>query len=98
MKTWTRDELILALELYKRGGNLNKTDADVIKLSEEIGRTPDSVSMRLANYLALDPDAPQKGLTDGSHGLCRRVWNEFNVNPTRLRTSVSVIRRRNRSG
>ena len=65
MSVWTRDELILALDLYQRSGVLWSTDPDVNRLSAEIGRSPGAVSMRLANYRHLDRSAPGKGLTDG---------------------------------
>ena len=96
MDAWTRDELILALDLYRRKGTLRPIHEDVIKLSMEIDRTPGSVSLRLGNFLALDPAAPEKGLTNWSED-CRKIWEEFEDDPARLRTAASAIRHRHSS-
>ena len=61
---WTRDELILALELYSRHPSPGQHHPEVVQLSRELGamwkarlgqldgsvRNPNGVSMKLANY------------------------------------------------
>jgi hypothetical protein len=53
---WTREELILALNLYFKTpfGKLHSTNPDVVHLSKLIGRTPGSVAYKLVNLASLD--------------------------------------------
>jgi len=73
---WTRDELILALDLYMRHrpAVLSKTSADVIELSEILNRlahagrdrapthrNANGVAMKLLNFRPFDPDYTASG-------------------------------------
>lgn len=89
---WSRDELILALDLYfrHRPDRIGKTHTEVVKLSETLnrlpGRTahpdgrrfrnPNGVYMKLCNFLRLDPEYHGKGLESGGK-LEEDVWAEF---------------------
>jgi 5-methylcytosine-specific restriction enzyme A len=103
---WTRDELILALDLYFRGGRkwLPYTHPDVITLSDLLNtlpihepnirdndfRNPRGVSMKLANFLSLDPQYQGAGLNRRSK-LDKDVWDEFAHDIYRLsQTAVSI--------
>jgi 5-methylcytosine-specific restriction protein A len=74
---WTRDELILALDLYFRLGRKHEgpSHPEVMALSKALNtlpihdnqqradfRNPAGVAMKLANYLAIDPEYPGTGL------------------------------------
>lgn len=78
---WTREESILAFELYCRIP-FQKTKANnpvVQELARALGRTPASVARKLGNFGAFDPSlrtADIKGLTHTSK-LDRQIWNEF---------------------
>ena len=80
-KLWTRDEMIVVLNLYLRTpfGKMHKSNPDVIKIAHLIGRTPDAVAYRLVNYAACDPQLKQRGISGMSHGgrKCEEYWNEF---------------------
>ena len=54
-KLWTRDELILAMNLYCKlpFGRLHKTNPEIIHLAKLIGRTPNAVHGSLSTLLAL---------------------------------------------
>ena len=55
---WTREELILAFDLYCRIP-FQKTKAnnpDVIQLAELLGRSPASVARKLGNFGSFDPE------------------------------------------
>ncbi|MGN6531103.1 MAG: hypothetical protein ACTHK0_05065 [Ginsengibacter sp.] len=54
---WTRDELILALNLYLKlpFGKLHSGNPDIIHFAHLIGRTPGSIAMRLNNFASVDP-------------------------------------------
>lgn len=78
---WTRDEMILVLNLYLKMpfGKMHKGNPNVIKMAHLIGRTPDAVAYRLANYASYDPQLKQRGISGMSHGgkKCEEYWNEF---------------------
>lgn len=78
---WTRDEMILVLNLYLKMpfGKMHKGNPNVIKMAHLIGRTPDAVAYRLVNYASYDPQLKQRGISGMSHGgkKCEEYWNEF---------------------
>ena len=79
---WNRDELILALDLYLSSGWLDDSHPKVQELSGVIQnlplhpgwrgnpsfRSPDAVSMKVANFQALDPAYHGWGLPGVSKG------------------------------
>jgi putative restriction endonuclease len=77
-KPWTRNELILAINLYCRTpfGRIHMRNPEIIDLSNKLGRTPGSVSYKLANFASIDPTIDRKGAVNVSK-LDREVWNEF---------------------
>lgn len=77
-KPWSRDELLLAINLYCKTpfGKIHVRNPDIIKLAKKLGRTPGSVSYKLANFASLDPSLPRKGASNVSK-LDREVWAEF---------------------
>ena len=85
---WTRDELILALDLYFRlpFGRLNRTTPEVVELANLIGRTNNSVALRLVNFAACDPVIIESGRTGMPGGLtiCKPIWDEFSENKENL--------------
>ncbi len=78
---WTRNEMILVLNLYLKipFGKMHKGNPNVIKMAHLIGRTPDAVAYRLVNYASYDPQLKQRGISGMSHGgkKCEEYWNEF---------------------
>lgn len=80
-KKWTREELILALDLYFRlpFGRLNRSTPEVIELANLIGRTNNSVALRLVNFAACDPVIINSGRTGmpGGLSICKPIWDEY---------------------
>jgi putative restriction endonuclease len=80
-KLWTRDELILTMNLYCKlpFGKLHNKNPKVIKLAELIGRTLSSVSYKLVNLASLDPSLQARGIKGAvnASNLDREIWNEF---------------------
>ena len=78
---WTRDELILAFNLYLKlpFGKMHSRTPEIIYLAKIIGRTPDSVAIRLTNFAHLDPYHQQRGVKGMSGGRkqVEPIWNEF---------------------
>ena len=80
-KAWTRDELLLAINLYCKTpfGRIHIRNPDIIELAEILGRTPGSISRKLGNFVSIDPTIDRKGFTNVSK-LDRQVWAEFYEN------------------
>ncbi|MBU2053523.1 MAG: HNH endonuclease [Proteobacteria bacterium] len=77
-KPWTRDELILAINLYCKTpfGKIHVRNPDIIGLASNLERTPGSVSYKLANFASIDPSLDRKGASNVSK-LDKEVWAEF---------------------
>jgi putative restriction endonuclease len=95
---WTREESLLAFELYCRIP-FQKTKANnpaVKNLANLLGRTPASVARKLGNFGAFDP-ALQKldisGLTHTSK-LDREIWDEFHADWNNLVWEANVLRKK----
>lgn len=85
---WTRDEMILVLNLYLKlpFGKMDRRNPEVIHLADVIGRTPNAVALRLTNYASYDPILQQRGISGMAHGgkKCGELWNEFINNREQL--------------
>jgi len=79
---WTRDELILAFNLYCKipFGKMHNRNPIVIDLATILGRTPSAVAWKLVNFARLDPSLKKRNISGASHGskLDIEIWNEFN--------------------
>lgn len=80
-KLWTRDELILAINLYCKlpFGKMHSRNEEIIKFAELIGRTPSSIALKLGNFASFDPTLKQRGISGASNAskLDKQIWNEF---------------------
>ncbi len=93
---WSREELILAFELYCRIP-FKKTKANnpkVLDLAELLGRTPASVARKLGNFGAFDPELRKAKITGLTHTskLDREIWEEFNRDWNGLVWEASKLR------
>lgn len=82
MKNWTREEHILAFNLYCKTpfSKINDGYLPVKELATILGRSNGAVAMKLANFARLDPALKARniaGLSRGAKGE-EEVWNEFN--------------------
>jgi len=85
VRSWGRDELLAAFNLYCRTpfGRLHRLNPDVIALARGLGRTPSAVAMKLCNFASLDPAQQERqvsGLRNASRAD-REVWEEFSAHP-----------------
>ena len=80
-KKWSREETILAFELYCRTpfAKIAKTNKDIINLANLLGRTPSSVGLKMANLAHYDPEIQKQNLSGMAHGskLDAVVFAEF---------------------
>lgn len=87
-KLWTREELILALNLYLQipFGKIHHRNPDIIHLARLLQRTPSSISMRLSNFATVDPYHQARGIGGLKGGIkqVQPIWDEFVHNQEEL--------------
>ena len=104
---WHRDEIILALDLYSRlePGKINSSNPEIQELSillnrlpihdvrpdEAKFRNPNGVSLKLSNFLAIDPSYGGTGMQSYSK-LDKKVFDEFESDTERLNKIANRIR------
>lgn len=85
---WTREELILAFNLYLKieFGKTHARNPKVIELANLIGRTPASIVMRLGNFASIDPFHQERGVGGLKNGMnqVQPIWDEFFNNQEEL--------------
>ena len=78
---WTREQLILAFELYCRVpfGRITTRNPLIRDLAAALDRTPASVTRKLGNFGAFDPELAARNVSGLTHGskLDKAVWDEF---------------------
>lgn len=78
---WTREQLVLAFELYCRTpfGRMHQHNPDIIALAGQLARTPSAVAMKLSNFASLDPAEQARGIRglSGASQLDRTIFEEF---------------------
>ena len=93
---WSREETILAFELYCRTpfGKISQSNADIIELAALLGRTPGSVGLKMHNLAHYDPELQKRNVTAMAHGskLDGEVYAEFAKNWTELSFQAQAIR------
>ena len=85
---WTKEELILAFNLYLKlpFGKMHKHTPEIIELANLLGRTPSSIGMRLGNFASIDPFHQQRGVggLKGGMNQVKPIWDEFFHNQEEL--------------
>jgi len=80
-RLWTREEMILAFNLYLKMpfGKMHSRNPQIIELANLIGRSANSVALRLVNYASCDPILQDRGISGmvGGKSQCQPFWNEF---------------------
>jgi len=85
MVSWTRTHLLIALNLYCKipYGKFHNRNPMIADVASRMGRTTNSLAMKLSNFASLDPvhrARSIKGL-EGASQQDRQLWNEFRENP-----------------
>jgi putative restriction endonuclease len=97
-RNWTRDELIVAFNLYCRTpfGRIHNRNPEIIRTAEAIGRSPSALSWKLANFSRFDPSVTGRKLVGATHGssLDQEIWAEFNEDWDRLAFESEKLRAR----
>jgi putative restriction endonuclease len=78
---WTREHLLVALNLYCKlpFGSFDRDNAIVKEVAAKMGRTSNSLAMKLCNFASLDPVQRARGVKglEGASKQDRLMWNEF---------------------
>jgi putative restriction endonuclease len=78
---WTREHLLIALNLYCKlpFGSFDRDNAVVKEVASKMGRTSNSLAMKLCNLASLDPVQRARGIKglEGASKQDRAMWNEF---------------------
>ncbi|MCC6360613.1 MAG: HNH endonuclease [Phycisphaerales bacterium] len=94
---WTREQLILAFELYCRipFQRTKATDSRVKELAALLDRTPASVARKLGNFGAFDPQLAARDISGLTHGskLDKAIWDEFHADWNALIVRAHDLRR-----
>ena len=87
-RSWTRDELLLALNIYEKipFGLFDQAQPVIQDVAKRMKRTPGSLAMKLSNLASLDPAIRARGRKGlpGASNLDREVWTEFQGNRNAL--------------
>ncbi|MDM8516569.1 HNH endonuclease [Desulfobacterales bacterium HSG16] len=80
-RNWTREELILAFNLYCKipFGTLHSRNPRIIELSDLIGRSSSAVALKLTNFASFDPFLQKRGIKGMKNAgkMDKQIWDEF---------------------
>ena len=79
MAKWDKDDTIIALDVYHN----RATPQKISTTAKIIGKSPNSLRMKMGNFMHLDPNSSNKGLEHPSQ-LDINVWNEYCNNWNKL--------------
>ena len=81
---WTREHFLIALNLYCKlpFGKLHKGNPVIVEAAAQMGRTSNSLAMKLCNFAALDPVQRARGIRglQGATKQDKAMWDEFHSN------------------
>lgn len=81
---WTRAQTIVAFNLYCKipFNKVTSKHPEIIKIANEIGRSVNSVKMKIGNFGSFDPELKKRGIVGlaNTSKLDQEVWDEFNDN------------------
>jgi len=87
-KVWTREEHILAFNIYCKipFGRQHSRAPEIIELAHLLGRSANSVALKLNNFSRLDPELKARGVRGMAHGAKGEieVWHDFERDPEAL--------------
>ncbi len=94
-RNWTRQQLLVAFWLYctESFGRLHARNPLIIKVAEQIGRSPSALAMKACNFASLDPRMVASGRVGlpNSSEADRALWNEFEANPTQIGVEACTL-------
>lgn len=81
---WTREHLLIALNLYSKlpFGKFHNRNPVIVEVARRMGRTANSLAMKLCNFASLDPVQRARGIKglEGASKQDKALWDEFQSN------------------
>ena len=81
---WTREHFLVALNLYCKlpFGQLDRNNPIIVDVAAKMGRTANSLAMKLCNFASLDPVQRARGIKglEGATKQDRAMWAEYHAN------------------
>ncbi|MBI5675022.1 MAG: HNH endonuclease [Nitrospirae bacterium] len=85
---WTREQTIVVFNLYCKipFNRVSSTHPDIVRFAKIIGRSANSVKMKIGNFGSFDPELKKRGIVGlgNTSKLDEDIWNEFNKNWEKL--------------
>lgn len=79
---WTKEQTIVALNLYCKipFNRVSSTHPEIIRVAKIIGRSTNSLKMKIGNFGSFDPELKRRGIVGlaNTSKLDELVWLEFN--------------------
>lgn len=95
MERWTRDQTIVTLNLYYRipFNKASNNNPEIIKVAELIGRSINSVKMKVGNFGSFDSKLKAQGIVglSSTSKLDKEIWDEYHNNLDRLAYDSATI-------
>ena len=85
---WTREQTIVAFNLYCKipFNKVTSNHPEIIKIAQIIGRSTNSVKMKIGNFGSFDEELKKRGIVGLSNvsRLDKEIWEEFHNNWEKL--------------
>lgn len=86
---WTRQHRLIAMNLYMKipFGQLHARNPSIIAIAEKMGRSANSLAMKLCNFASMDPVLQSRGIKGltGAANEDHTIWKEFSSSPVELK-------------
>lgn len=83
-ENWTREQTVVALNTYCKipFNRVSSNHPEIIRVSKIIGRSPNSLKMKIGNFGSFDLELKAKGIVGLANAskLDKIVWDEFSSN------------------
>lgn len=94
-KNWTKEQTIVAFNLYCKipFNRVTSNHPEIIKIAKIIGRSTNSVKMKIGNFGSFDSELKKRGIVGlaNTSKLDKEVWDEFNSNWEKLAYESEVL-------
>ncbi len=85
---WTREHRLIALNLYFKipFGKMHARNPVIIETAKKLGRSPNSLAIKLCNFASFDPVLRARGIAGmrGAANEDRSLWQEFQTHLSTL--------------
>ncbi len=92
---WTREQTIVALNLYCKipFNKVSSTHSDILKYSELIGRSANSLKMKIGNFGSFDPELKKRGIVGLANAskLDKDIWIEYSQDWEKLAYESEIL-------